>query len=133
MERSTYNNIEHQNMRFILDVIQPDCIAIEEEFNYKLFTENEREKYYVKFNLTSALRGDSESRVKFYKEMLAMGVYSINEVRELEDKNSIGEIGDKHYFSLNYTTLETLEKHQRIKGGDELDEGNEGKEGGQGD
>ncbi len=133
MEKSTYNNIEHQNMRFILDVIQPDCIAIEEEFNYKLFTEKEREKYYVKFNLTSALRGDSESRVKFYKEMLAMGVYSINEVRELEDKNSIGEIGDKHYFSLNYTTLETLEKHQRIKGGDELDEGNEGKEGGQGD
>ena len=65
--------------------------------------------------------------------MLAMGVYSINEVRELEDKNSIGEIGDKHYFSLNYTTLETLEKHQRIKGGDELDEGNEEKESGQGD
>lgn len=130
MERSTYNNIEHQNMRFILDVIQPDCIATEEEFNYKLFTEKERVRYYVKANLTSSLRGDSTSRVNYYKEMIAMGVYTINDVRELEDKNSIGELGDKHYFSLNYTTLETLEKHQRIKGGEDIDEGQEG---GQGD
>lgn len=121
MERSTFNNIEHQNMRFTLDVIQPDCIAMEEEFNYKLFTDRET-GHYTKFILASALRGDSASRVNFYKEMLGMGVYSINDVLELEDRNGIGELGDKHYFSLNYTTLDTLEDHQRIKGGENKDE-----------
>ncbi|AHM56402.1 portal protein 3 [Peptoclostridium acidaminophilum DSM 3953] len=113
MERSTYNNVEQQNMRFIMDVIQPDCIAMEEEFNYKLFLE--REDYYVKFNLTSALRGDTQTRANYYKEMIGIGVLTINDVRRLEEMNDIGEYGDKHYFSLNYTTLETLEEHERIK------------------
>lgn len=120
MERSTFNNVEQQNMRFLLDVTQPDCIAIEEEFNYKAFTLKESQKYYVKFNLTSALRADSQSRAQYYKELLGMGIISINEIRALEEMDSIGEIGDKHYFSLNYTTLDTLEQHQRIqKGGEE--------------
>ncbi|OHW61389.1 phage portal protein [Andreesenia angusta] len=131
MERSTFNNIEHQNMRFILDVIQSDCIAIEEEINYKAFTERESNSY-VKFILTSSLRGDSASRVSFYKEMIGMGIFSINDVRELEDRNSIGELGDKHYFSLNYTTLDTLEGHQRIKKGGENDEPREPKSSGEG-
>ena len=50
-----------------------------------------------------------------------MGLMSINEARDKEDLHSIGEIGDKHYMSLNFTTLETLEKHNRIKdkGGEE--------------
>lgn len=131
MERSTFNNIEHQNMRFILDVIQSDCIAIEEEINYKAFTEKESNSY-VKFILTSSLRGDSASRVSFYKEMIGMGIFSINDVRELEDRNSIGELGDKHYFSLNYTTLDTLEDHQRIEKGGENDEPREPKSSGEG-
>lgn len=113
MERATFNNIEHQNMRFILEVIQPDCILVEEEMNFKIYGEDTSR--YVKFNLTSSLRGDSKTRVEYYKEMLSMGVFSINDVRALEEENSIGELGDKHYFSLNFTTLETLEQHSRIK------------------
>lgn len=46
---------------------------------------------------------------------------TINEVRALEELNGIGELGDKHYASLNYTTLETLEKHERIRTDDKND------------
>jgi len=84
----------------------------EQEIDYKLFTPKERRKFYSKFNLTSELRGDSKARADYYKEMIGMGVYTINEVRAFEEKSSIGELGDKHYMSLNYTTLDALEKYQ---------------------
>ena len=113
-EKMTYSNMEQQNDRWVLDVIQPDCIHIEEEFNYKLFLEKEADMF-VKFNLSAGLRSDPKTRAAFYKEMLGMGVYSVNEIRTKEDLDGIGELGDKHYMSLNYTTLDTLEEYQRGK------------------
>ena len=101
------------------DVIAPDCINIEEAHNYSCFLDREY-RYYTKFNLSAGMRGSPEKRVQFYEKMLSIGVMTINEVRALEELNGIGSLGDKHYASLNYTTLETLEKHERIKqdGGD---------------
>lgn len=116
MDRATFSNIEHQSMEFIMNTIQPECTSIEEEMNYKLFTTNEQKRLYVKFNMTSALRGDSSSRAQFYKEMLAMGALNINEVRDLEERDAI-ELGEKHLVSLNYTTLDNLEEYQRAKAG----------------
>lgn len=118
-EGAKFNNVEQQNLRFLNDVLQPTITLIEEEFNYKIFTMQESKKYYVKFNLNSMLRADSKTRSEFYKEMIGTGAMCINKVLELEDMDSIGEMGDKHFMSLNYTTLDTIEQHQRIlKGGD---------------
>ncbi|USK78964.1 phage portal protein [Peribacillus frigoritolerans] len=121
LERSTFSNIEHQAMQFVSDVVQPTAVSWEEEMNYKLFTDFEQEQgYYVSFNMASALRGDSASRSAFYKTMLEMGVYNINEVRELEDRDKI-ENGDKHFVSLNHTTVDNLENYQNnrtTKGGE---------------
>jgi phage portal protein BeeE len=83
--------------------------------NYKLFTTLEVDSgYYVKFNMASALRGDSTARANYYKTMVEMGVYSINEVRELEEKDRIDN-GDNHFISLNFTTLNNLENYQNGK------------------
>ncbi len=122
-ENAKFNNVEQQNIRYLNDVLQPTITLIEEELNYKLFTISESKKYYVKFNLNSMLRADSKTRAEYYKSMIETGVMSINTVCSLEDLDNIGEIGDKHFMSLNYTTLDTIEKHQRIlKGGDEDEE-----------
>ena len=68
------------------------------------------------------MRADSKTRSEYYKEMIGIGIMSINEARVLEELDSIGEMGDKHFISLNYTTLDTIEDHQRIvKGGDKDD------------
>ena len=124
IDNAKYTNVEQQNLRYLVDVLQPEVTAAEEELNYKLFTEEQAKKNFVKFNLNSAMRADSKTRAEYYKEMLGMGLMSINEARDKEDLHNIGEIGDKHYMSLNYTTLETLEKHNRIKdtGGGDSDE-----------
>lgn len=116
-----YSNLQEINDRFIQDVIAPDCVNIEEAHNYSCFLCNESH-YYTKFNLAAGMRSDPVKRAQYYKEMLGLGIMTINEIRRLEELNGIGELGDKHYFSLNYTTLDTLEQHQRIKGGGDVDE-----------
>lgn len=117
-----YSNLQEINDRYMQDVVQPDCINIEEAHNFSCFLKSEAD-YYTKFNITAGMRGSDEKRADFYKEMLGIGAFSINDILALEDRNGIGELGDKHYFSLNFTTLETLEKHIRIQnekfGGDE--------------
>lgn len=108
-----FSNLQEINDRYMQDVVQPDCINIEEAHDFSCFLPSESE-YYTKFNLAAGMRGSDEKRANFYQKMQQMGIYSINDILELEDRNSIGELGDKHYLSLNYTTLETLEKHERI-------------------
>lgn len=118
LDNAKFNNVEQQNLRYLNDVLQPSITIIEEEFNYKAFTLAQSKSYYVKFNLNSMLRAESKTRAEYYKEMIGTGIMTINDVCDLEDLNNIGEMGDKHFMSLNYTTLDTIEKHNRLKGGD---------------
>lgn len=114
LAQEKYSNLQEINDRFMQDVVAPDCINIEEAHNFSCFLESER-NYYTKFNISAGMRGSPEKRVAYYEKMLQIGVMTINEVRALEEMNGIGELGDKHYASLNYTTLDTIEKHKRIK------------------
>ncbi|WP_053957159.1 phage portal protein [Inediibacterium massiliense] len=113
LDRATFSNIEQQSMEYIGDSIQPVVTQWEEEFTYKLFSKNSR--YYIKFNLASAMRANNESRANFYEKMMNQGVYSINDVRRFEDMNDIGELGDRHYRSLNYVDIEIADKYQLAK------------------
>jgi hypothetical protein len=46
------------------------------------------------------------ARAAFYKEMYYLGVLSINEIRALEDMNSIGEDGDARFVQSNMMPLD---------------------------
>lgn len=117
LDRATFSNIEQMSMDFVQNTIAPEVIAWEEELAYKMFTPTEQKAgMYVKFNMTSALRADSVARANYYKAMLESGAMSINEVRELEEKDAIAN-GDKHLVSLNFTTLDNLENYQAAKTG----------------
>lgn len=114
LAQEKYSNLQEINDRFIQDVVAPDCINIEEAHNFSCFLRAEK-NYYTKFNISAGMRGSADKRIAYYDKMITMGVMTINEVRAMEEMNGIGELGDKHYASLNYTTLDTLEKHERIK------------------
>ncbi|WP_078392085.1 phage portal protein [Shouchella patagoniensis] len=116
LERSTNNNIEHQGRDFIANSIQPELTAIEEEFNYKLFTTRERQHLYFKFNLRSALRSNDETRALYYEKMIKNGVYSINDILELEDMDGI-DGGDTHRVDLNSIALDVADEYQLAKAG----------------
>jgi HK97 family phage portal protein len=110
LDRATFSNIEHQSLEYVKNTLQPIITQWEQELDYKLFTETERKKYYTKFNVTSELRGDSQSRAQYYKEMLYAGIYTINEIRELEEKDNIGPEGDKHYINMSFAPVDMLDK-----------------------
>ncbi|WP_409069886.1 phage portal protein [Clostridium sp. FAM 1755] len=115
LDRSTFNNIEQQSLDFYMNTILPLLLQIEEEFNYKLFSSTQREKYFIKFNMEGALRGDSATRSAYYEKMINLGVYSINEVRKLENMNSIGIQGDTHRVDLNHVDIKVANDYQLAK------------------
>lgn len=115
LDRATFSNIESQNMDFVGDCIAPSLISWEEEFSYKLFCTEKDAGHYVKFNLNSALRGDSASRATYYQTMTGIGAYSINDVLELEEKESIGPEGDAHRVDLNHVNVSLVDEYQMNK------------------
>lgn len=123
LDRATYANAEAMGLEYIKSTLLPIFMQWEQELNYKLFTKIERQQYYVKFNADAELRGDSKSRAEYYTKMIQTGVYTLNEVRAMEEQKPMNDgMGDKHFISLNYTTTDNLEKLQlaKIKAGEDL-------------
>ena len=105
LEKSAnYSSIEALSIDFVRFTLQPYLVLIESELNRKLFRENEFSNYFVRIDSNGLLRGDSAARADYYREMISMGVLSINEVRVMEDFNRIDD-GDTHYFPLNYAPI----------------------------
>jgi phage portal protein BeeE len=106
-EKSTSwgTGIEQLMLGFIINTVAPWIQATEQELNWKLFTEAEREKgLFVKFNMNAILRGDMAARSTFYKTMFELGM-TMNQILALEDQNGIGAEGDVNFVSNNVQTL----------------------------
>lgn len=101
LDRSTNNNIEQQSIEFRTYAIQPWAVIWEQEIYRSLLSPDEqKEKYYGKFNLNALMRGDYKTRMEAYRTGIQMGLYSLNEVRKLEDMNPIEEEGgDTHWVN----------------------------------
>lgn len=104
-DKATYNNTELQGIEFLVYSLRSWLKRWEAEMNLKLLTTDQQRNHFFKFNIMSLLRADSKSRAEFYRIMLDMGVFTINEVRRLENLNGIGKDGDKHLVQLARTDL----------------------------
>lgn len=102
--RMTFNNVEQLSIDYVQGGIIPWARRFEEEANFKLFGLRDRNKY-TKINTNALMRGDTETRGNFYNTMWNLGAFSVNEIRELEDRNPVPD-GDKRFVQLNMTTLE---------------------------
>lgn len=109
MEKATFNNFEQMKLLVAENVLLPEIIQMEQEINYKAFTTKEQKMYYVKFNVTSALRGDSKSRVDYYKGMMDIGGITPNKILELEDFNP-SELpeSDEYYMTRNLSPITAI-------------------------
>lgn len=110
LSRSSFSNIEQEQISFVVDSILPWLIRLEANYNTQLLTAGDRGQYgqgrlYFKHNVEGLLRGDTASRGAFYREMFNIGAMSINEIREKEDLDPV-DGGDIHLVPLNMTTLE---------------------------
>lgn len=84
-ERATFSNATQMDQFLSKYVLAHWTTRWEEEMNYKLLTERQRDQgMYYKFNMNAILRGDAKSRADFYKVMMQC-IMTPNEIRELED------------------------------------------------
>jgi HK97 family phage portal protein len=102
LDRATNNNIEQQSIEFKTYAIQPWAVRWEQEIYRSLLTpEMQDQNYYAKYNMNSLMRGDYKTRMEGYRTGVQMGLYSLNDVRRLEDMNPIDkdEGGDIHWVN----------------------------------
>lgn len=112
LERATNNNIEQLSLEFIMYTMAPYFRRFEERMR-ELFKPADQRRFFVRFNYESLLRADSTARANLYSILLQNGVYTRNEVRQLENRNRVEVAGmDDHTVQLNMTTVDRLGQEQ---------------------
>ena len=115
--RATFSNIEQLALEFV-DALMPWFVRWEQEAFRQLLTEREQKQgFFVEHLLLALLQSDSAARSKFYTDLSRIGVLSINEIRGLENLNSIGSDGDTRFVMLNMVPLDRLNEVDFSKGG----------------
>ena len=109
LEHATFSNIEHQSIDFAVHTIRPWLVRIEQAMNRALFTEQEKGRFYVQFNIDGLMRGDYKSRMEGYAIARQNGWMSANDIRALENQNPIpaGEGGDAYLVNGNMISITT--------------------------
>lgn len=102
LERATFSNIEHMSLEFIQFTMGPWIVRWENALQAALFSPEEQEQYFVKFNTSAFLRGDALARAQKLAIERTNGIISANEWRALEELNPIDPaIGDVYLTPLN--------------------------------
>lgn len=107
LEKSSFSNIEQQSLEFVKYTLDPWVIRWEQSLSRSLLSEDEKRKYFFKFNLEGLLRGDYESRMSGYATARQNGWMSANDIRELEnlDKIPAEDGGDLYLINGNMLPL----------------------------
>ena len=89
LTKSSFNNIESEQISYVTDSILPWLVGLEQEYKMQLLMPNQikRDKLYFKHIVEGILRGNSKDRAEFYRAMISTGVMTPNEAREKEDMN----------------------------------------------
>ena len=104
LERSTHNNVEHQEIEYVQDCILPWNISFENELNRKTLREAQKPDHYFKFNTNVLLRADMKSRAEYYSRALGStspAWMTQDEVRAKEDDNPRGGNADELHSPAN--------------------------------
>ena len=107
LDKSSFSNIEQQSLEFVMYTLDPWVVRWEQAIQRALFSENEKQQYFVKFNVDGLLRGDYQSRMNGYAVGRQNGWLSSNDIRELENLNRISadDGGDLYLVNGNMTKL----------------------------
>lgn len=108
LERATDNNIERLSLEFVMYTMLPH-MRRDEAAVKKLLKPADRDKYFYRYNFEGLLRADSVARANLYSILLQNGVYSRNEVRALENRNSSDADGmDDYTVQSNMAIIDQL-------------------------
>lgn len=94
------SGIEQMSIGFVKFTLKPWLTCIEQALSQLL-----PRGQYFKFNIDGLLRGDVKTRWEAYQLGRNIGVYSANDICELEDRPPIGPEGDIRLQPVNYAPL----------------------------
>lgn len=100
LSRSTFSNIEHQDIQFVKYTLRPILRRQELELEEKLLLPHEKGVIRIRFNLDGLLRGDLAAQTNHLKEMVISGIMTPNEARALINLNPVPG-ADKLYVPAN--------------------------------
>ena len=108
LEKSSFSNIEQQSLEFVKYTLDPWVIRWEQSLQRALIRQDEKARYFVKFNLEGLLRGDYQSRMTGYATARQNGWMSANDIRELENLDRIPaeDGGDLYLINGNMLPLQ---------------------------
>lgn len=104
--KQTYASNVQAAIEYMQRTLSPIVSEHEQEDTYKLLTTSEQAAgLQLRRNMMGELRGDWASRAAWFKAMDEIGVYSVNDMRALEDLPDVPG-GDRRKASLNYVPLD---------------------------
>ena len=116
-DKSSYANSEMQNLTFYIDTLLFILNQYEEEFNYKMLSEEERKKgLRFEFNVASILRGDLKTQAESITKYVTGSIYTINEARAYAGLPKV-EDGEKILVNGSYVELKNV-GNAYLKGGE---------------
>ena len=116
-DKSSYANSEMQNLTFYIDTLLFILNQYEEEFNYKMLSEEERKKgLRFEFNVASILRGDLKTQAESITKYVSGSIYTINEARTYAGLPKVTD-GEKILVNGSYVELKNV-GNAYLKGGE---------------
>lgn len=124
--KQAYGSNEQNAIEYVVSTLHPICTQYEEEQTFKLLTDSEiTAGLEIRINLMAELKGDTASRANWYRAMHELGVFSPDDIAELEDRPNVPG-GDRRAASLNYVPLDLWpELSVRRNAGKEVSDGDD--------
>lgn len=110
LDRSTFSNVTEQNRSFATNCIRPWAIRWEQAIRKSILERFTEQGTFVEFLMDALLRPDTMARAQANQVMLQNGALTIDEWRQRENLNPIGErAGEVHWMPLNIAPVSVAE------------------------
>lgn len=107
VDSSVRANIEQESLDYVIYSLRPWLVRWEQEIQRQLFKLTDTD-YFAEFQVAGLLRGDFKSRMEGYAKGKQNGIFSTNDILDLENRNPIGAAGNVYTVQVNMQNAEAL-------------------------
>lgn len=115
--KQAYDSNEQNAIEYVVGTLHPIVSQYEEERTWRLLTMSQvNARLEIRMNMIAELRGDTAARGQWFKDMVEIGGYSVNDIMALEDLPDVPG-GEHRRASLNYVPLVDWPELSRLRAG----------------